>query len=148
VIDGHVVDTRARRFNRVVMALLRLGVPLGPMRLLTVTGRRTGLPRTTPIATFRFQGSQYVMQGHPGAAWIENARAAGRGVLRRGWRRRRVTLTEVPVEERRAILRHAGGIAPAALKRRFQELGLIEGSDPESFAAAAPRMAVFRIEDA
>ncbi|HEY7199051.1 MAG TPA: nitroreductase/quinone reductase family protein, partial [Candidatus Dormibacteraeota bacterium] len=65
------------RFNRVVVALLRRGVPIGPMQLLTVTGRRSGEPRTTPIATFTFAGGRYVMQAWPRAGWVHNARTAG-----------------------------------------------------------------------
>jgi len=53
--------------NRIVVPLLRLGVPIGPMYLLTVTGRQSGLPRTTPVATFEFEGKRYLMQAIPKA---------------------------------------------------------------------------------
>ena len=33
----------------IIKRLLRAGVPLGPMILLTVRGRTTGQPRTTPV---------------------------------------------------------------------------------------------------
>jgi len=102
--------------NRIVVPLLRLGVPIGPMYLLTVTGRQSGLPRTTPVATFEFEGKRYLMQAIPKANWVANARAAGWGILGRGFRRPRVTLVEVPVEERAVMLRHAGSIAPAVLR--------------------------------
>jgi deazaflavin-dependent oxidoreductase (nitroreductase family) len=134
-----------RRTNRIVTPLLRLGIPIGPMYLLTVTGRRSGVPRTTPVATFTFEGGRYVMQAIPGASWVANVRAAGWGLLGRGPRRPRVSLVEVPVEERRPMLRHAGSIAPANLRRQFVETGLVESPDAESFAAAAPRFAVFRV---
>jgi deazaflavin-dependent oxidoreductase (nitroreductase family) len=135
------------RFNRVVVALLRRGVPIGPMQLLTVTGRRSGEPRTTPIATFTFAGGRYVMQAWPRAGWVHNARTAGWGMLGRR-RLRRVTLTEVPVEERRPMLRHVAGMAPKRLVRSFVANGLVASPDPDSFAAAAPTIAVFRIEEA
>jgi deazaflavin-dependent oxidoreductase (nitroreductase family) len=137
-----------RRTSRIVTPLLRLGVPIGPMYLLTVTGRRTGVPRTTPVATFQFGGKRYVLQAIPRAGWVANVRAAGWGLLGRGRRRPRVSLVEVPVEERRALLRHAGSIAPANLRRQFVETGLVESPDAESFAAAAPRIAVFRVDEA
>ena len=142
------VDGATRRFNSLVAPLLRLGVPLGPMNLLTVRGRRTGLPRTTPVATFIYEGGRYVMQARPGAAWVGNARAAGEGLLGRGRRIRRVALTEVPVEERRALLRHVGQIAPKRLARSFVDAGLIESTDPEAFVASAPTTAVFRVQEA
>lgn len=133
-------------FNRVVTALLRRGVPIGPMQLLTVTGRRSGEPRTTPIATFTYEGGRYVMQAWPRAGWVANARAAGWGTLGRR-RPRRVTLTEVPVEERRPMLRHVAGMTPKRLARTWVQNGLVASTDPESFAAAAPTVAVFRIEE-
>jgi F420H(2)-dependent quinone reductase len=134
--------------NRIVVPLLRLGVPIGPMYLLTVTGRQSGLPRTTPVATFELEGKRYVMQAVPRASWVANARAAGWGILGRGFRRPRVSLVEVPVEERGPMLRHAGSMAPATLRRQFLETGLIESLDAESFAAAAPRIALFRVDEA
>jgi len=137
-----------QRVNRLVVPLLRMGLPLGPNRLLAVPGRRSGELRTTPVTPFVYEGRRYVMQGYPAAAWVVNARAAGWGLLGRGRRMRRVTLTEVPVEERRPILRHAARIAPPGLSRVFVSSGLVASTDPESFAAAASTIAVFRVEDA
>jgi hypothetical protein len=133
-------DAGTRRFNSFVVPLLRLGLPLGPMYLLTVRGRRTGQLRTTPVATFSYEGGRYVMQARP--------RAAGEGMLGRGRRIRRVALTEVPVEERRALLRHVGQVAPERLARSFVDAGLIESTDPEAFVASAPTTAVFRVQEA
>jgi deazaflavin-dependent oxidoreductase (nitroreductase family) len=133
--------------SRIVAPLLRLGVPIGPMHLLTVTGRQSGLPRTTPVATFEFGGKRYLMQAIPKASWVANARAAGWGILGRGFRRPRVTLVEVPVEERGVMLRHAGSMAPALLRRQFLETGFIDSLDAESFATAAPRIALFRVDE-
>jgi hypothetical protein len=39
--------TTARFYNGVISRVLRLGLPIGPMALLTVRGRRTGLLRST-----------------------------------------------------------------------------------------------------
>jgi len=36
-------------FNTIIIALLRAGVNIGKMTLLTVRGRKSGLPRTTPV---------------------------------------------------------------------------------------------------
>jgi hypothetical protein len=114
-----------RRTSRIVTPLLRIGIPVGPMYLLTVTGKRSGVPRTTPVATFMFEGKRNVLQAIPRANWVANVRAVGWGLLGRGRRRPRVSLVEVPVEERRAMLSHAGSTAPAALRRQFVETGLV-----------------------
>ena len=146
-IESEQLMRRTRRTNRIIGILLRLGVPLGPMRLLTVPGRRTGVLRTTPIATFTFEGGLYLMQGFPGAAWPVNARASGWGLLRRGLRKRRVNLTELSPEDRGAVLAHVAGILPARMLTTFPENGLIESPERDAFLAAAPRITVFRVED-
>src|SRR5207302_8592167 len=43
-------------FNRVAKPLLALGVPMGPDLLITVQGRKTGLPRTTPVTICEYGG--------------------------------------------------------------------------------------------
>lgn len=138
------VTTRVRLTNRVVTVLLRLGVPLSAVSLLTVPGRRSRLLRTTPVATFTFEGERYLMQGYPGAGWVANARAAGQGLLGRGLRVRPVLLVEVPAGERQVILGHLARTAPGSTSR-LVESGLIESADPESLAASAPTIAVFRV---
>ena len=47
--------------------------------VLTVPGRKSGRPRSTPMTPFEFQGGLYVVAGYPGADWAANARAAGTG---------------------------------------------------------------------
>ncbi len=78
--------------NKIVVGLQRLGVAFGPMQLLTVPGRRTGVPRTFPIAVLPIDGHRYIVQAYPKAAWVANVRAAGEVTLtrvagrpRRGW---------------------------------------------------------------
>src|SRR5438445_7029046 len=48
-------------FHRVsvMAAILRAGLPMGPMVLLTVRGRKSGKPRTTPCRPIRAQWSQF-----------------------------------------------------------------------------------------
>ena len=72
--------------NRAMIGLGRLGVVAGPVRVLTVPGRTTGQPRTTPVTPVSVDGRRYVIAAVPQADWARNARAAGRGVLTRGRR--------------------------------------------------------------
>jgi deazaflavin-dependent oxidoreductase (nitroreductase family) len=64
-------------------------------RLLTVPGRRTGKPRSTPVSPLTVSGGQYVVAGLPDSDWARNVRAAGHAQLSWGRRREPVTLTEV-----------------------------------------------------
>ena len=43
-------------FNPLARRLLHAGVPLGPNALLTVRGRKSGQPRTTPVALVEVKG--------------------------------------------------------------------------------------------
>ena len=58
---------RRRLMNKVMMAVQKLGIPTGPAMVLTVPGRRSGKPRSTPMTPFEFDGGLYVVAGYPGA---------------------------------------------------------------------------------
>src|SRR5437660_171443 len=48
-------------FNPLARRLLRFGVPLGPNALLTVRGRKSGQPRTTPVALVEVEGGRWII---------------------------------------------------------------------------------------
>ena len=132
--------------NRVVRALSRLGLRLGTIHVLTVPGRRSGAPRATPVSPLEVGGSRYVIAGLPDGDWARNARAAGHGELAAGRRRSAVTLTEVTDPElRRAVMRAFPAEVPHGVAF-FVRLGLVEHGTAEEFAAAADRVAVFRVD--
>lgn len=133
--------------NRLVRGLNRLGAPLGTIHVLTVPGRRTGAARPTPVSPLTVAGRRYVIAGLPDGDWARNVRAAGRGELARGRRRRAVTLTEVTgAAERAEVMRAFPREVPGGVSF-FVRLGLVTGADPEEFAAAADRVAVFRVDE-
>jgi hypothetical protein len=87
-----------------------------------------------------------VIAGLPDGDWARNVRAARRGELTHGRRRQAVTLTEVTdLEEKRAVMRAFPREVPNGVAF-FVRLGLVTGGDPDEFAAAADRVAVFRVE--
>jgi deazaflavin-dependent oxidoreductase (nitroreductase family) len=140
-----VTERRAPRWLRALNAvnrfLLRRGIGPSPQRLLTVVGRRSGKPRTTPVALLRFQGGAYLVAGFDGSDWVKNARAAGRGELRRGRQVQVVNLDEVDVSQRPPILRQfardlGGG-------RSFLTVAL-DASD-DAYLAASTRHPIFRV---
>ncbi len=71
--------------------MLRLGLPISrdesPV-VLTVPGRKTGKPRSTPVTPMDVDGKRYVVNGYPGADWVNNVRAAGEVTLTQGRRTR------------------------------------------------------------
>jgi deazaflavin-dependent oxidoreductase (nitroreductase family) len=136
------------RINKVVTGLQRIGIAFGPMELLTVTGRRSGLPRTFPIAVLPLAGGRYIVQAFPNAAWVANVRAADTVTLTRGRRNSVARLVEVPVEERRPLLREVVQTQPHSVAERYVTTGLAAAPTAEAVAAAAERIAVFRVEPA
>ena len=100
--------------NKFMMAVQKLGIPTGPAMVLTVPGRKTGKPRSTPMTPFEHDGGLYVVAGYPGADWASNARAAGAGTLSRGRRSRRVKIIELDAAESRPVLRTFAAKVPSA----------------------------------
>ncbi|MFI7065307.1 deazaflavin-dependent nitroreductase [Kribbella sp. NPDC050124] len=129
--------------DRLIVLLHRAGLAVGPTQLLTVVGRISGRPHTTPIAPVTVDGVPYIVQAYPDANWVKNARAAGHGVLTRGLHRCRVELIEVPKDQRGPILREFPLQNPRGA-RAFVRNGLVRSASPDSFAAAAPRCTIFR----
>jgi deazaflavin-dependent oxidoreductase (nitroreductase family) len=131
--------------NRFVRVLGAAGLRLGPVAVLTVPGRTTGKPRTTPVTPFTVDGRRYIMAGVKNGDWARNTRAAGRGVLATGRRRAEVTLTEVTDPSQR---RRVASQFPVEVPRGvsfYISLGLVTAADPEQFAAAADEMVVFEV---
>ena len=66
-----------RPANRLVRLLTRLGLRLGTIHVLTVPGRRSGVPRSTPVSPLTVDGKRYVVAGMEEADWVKKC-AGGR----------------------------------------------------------------------
>jgi hypothetical protein len=53
--------------NKFMIAVQKLGIPTGPPMVLTVPGRKTGRPRSTPMTPFSLDGHLYAVAGFPDA---------------------------------------------------------------------------------
>jgi deazaflavin-dependent oxidoreductase (nitroreductase family) len=135
-----------RFFNKINIAMQRLGLPLGPTQLLTLRGRVSGQPRTTPVTPFTVDGRRYVIGGFAKGDWVANARAHGTGVLKHGRRSERVRLVELPESERGAVMREFPAEVPRGVSF-FVRTGAVDAPTPEAFEKGAANVAVFRIED-
>jgi len=133
--------------NTLMKAVQKLGIPTGPAMVLTVPGRRSGQPRSTPMTPFDFRGGLYVVAGYPGADWAANARAAGTGTLSRGRRRRQVRIVELSVDDARPVLRQFPTKVPVGVAFAKRS-GLVSDGSPDEFEALAGRLAVFRFDPA
>lgn len=134
-----------RPVNRVIVALQRLGIAFFTFHLITVPGRRTGRPRTTPVSPIVVDGRRYLVSFGQ-TEWVRNARVAGSGVLSRGRRRQPVRLTELGLSERVPILRAFPVLVPQGVQFFVRTGAVKPPADADAFAAAAPGLAVFLVE--
>ena len=132
--------------NKVFMMLSRTGLGMKELPVLTVPGRASGKPRSTPLSVLDLDGQRYLLEGFPGADWARNVRAAsGRAALRIGTRTDHVRLVEVEREEALKVLR----VWPERLTdgaKIMVDAGVVTDLSPEAFEAAVGRCGVFRIE--
>lgn len=99
-----------RMANVLTTTLLRAGVNLvgfghHPTYLLTVRGRKSGQPRTTPVSVVEQEGKRYLFAPYGMVDWVRNLRAAGEATLTRGRRAESVRATELPSGEAGLVLK-------------------------------------------
>jgi deazaflavin-dependent oxidoreductase (nitroreductase family) len=131
--------------NKVMMAVMRLGLMKNGPVVLTVPGRKSGQPRSTPITPMTVDGKRYVVAGFPGADWERNARAADTATLTEGRRSQTVRMVEMTAEEARPLLRRFPVLVPTGVSF-MKNSGLVTDGTPDEFEALAGRCAVFRFD--
>jgi deazaflavin-dependent oxidoreductase (nitroreductase family) len=131
--------------NKFMIAVQKLGIPTGPPMVLTVPGRKTGRPRSTPMTPFTLDGHLYVVAGFPDADWARNARAAGLGTLSKGRKARRMLITELTAEQARPVLRVYPIEVPVGIGF-LKRSGLVRQGTPDEVEELAGRIAVFRFD--
>jgi deazaflavin-dependent oxidoreductase (nitroreductase family) len=96
-------------FNPVARWMLGAGFPMGPNALITIRGRKSGEPRTTPIALIEIEGRRWISSPFGDVNWVRNLRASGEATLAIGRKHLAVTATELSMEERVAFFRDLMG---------------------------------------
>lgn len=134
-----------KTMNKIVKAIHLLGISIGPVMVLTVPGRKSGYPRSTPVTPFEHEGALYAVTGVPGSDWGANAKAADSGTLSRGRSSRRVKIVELSATEADPLLRAYAVKVPIGV-RVAKRAGLVRKGTPEEFAALAGRLIVFRFD--
>ncbi|MGI5130308.1 nitroreductase family deazaflavin-dependent oxidoreductase [Pseudonocardia sp. CA-107938] len=123
--------------------LARDGVPLD---VLTVPGRTSGRPRSTPLTVAELDGHRYVLGGFPAADWIKNVRAAGTGTLAlHTGTSEEVRLVEVDDAEAETVLRAWPEVTPDGVAMMV-DAGVVTGATPDAMAEAVGICPVFRVE--
>ena len=134
-----------RPMNKLLVAIQKLGIVAGPVRVLTVPGRKSGEPRSTPATPFTLNDQLYVVGGYPKADWVLNARAAGTGTVSAGRKSERVSFVELTADLARPVLRAFPQQVPTGVGF-FKRSGLVKQGTADEFEALAGRCAVFRLD--
>jgi deazaflavin-dependent oxidoreductase (nitroreductase family) len=117
----------------IVQLLLRLGLPLGPNRVLIIRGRRTGQPHHVPLAVTEVDGRRWVIGTFGETNWVRNLRTAGVAELEVAGTRRHVRGVELTPDERADFFRNviAPYVARLPLPWRLGVQSLIKFAAPE-----------------
>ncbi|WP_308798934.1 nitroreductase family deazaflavin-dependent oxidoreductase [Agromyces silvae] len=126
--------------NRAMTALTRAGL-VPHAAVLTVTGRTSGLPRSTPVTAIEQGGALWLVSPYGTVSWVRNARASGEVTLAKRRTTRRFAVREATPAEAGPVLKRYVAIAPIVLPY------FVAGRhDPaEAFAAEADRHPVFEL---
>ena len=144
------VPSIVHRLNPLVIRALRLGIPMGPNVLMTVRGRRSGQPRTFPVAVLDVSGRRYLASPFGEVDWVRNLRVSGTATIGRGRRQDEVEAIELSSEAAAQVLE--AGLRPIL---RVPALGpMIAGwygidrrSTTADYVDAARRHPAFELRD-
>jgi deazaflavin-dependent oxidoreductase (nitroreductase family) len=133
--------------NVLTRTMLRTGFKLvgpgnAPIYLLTVRGRKSGQPRTTPIVVVERDGKRYLVAPYGVVDWVRNLRTAKEAILTRGRRSEAVKAIELPLKEAGLFLQEEirGGLPFG------KYYGVTAESSLEEFERAAVSHPVFLLE--
>jgi deazaflavin-dependent oxidoreductase (nitroreductase family) len=115
--------------NPILVRLMAVGVPMGPNGLITVRGRRTGLPRTTGVAIIESSGRRWVWAPWGDVNWVRNLRAAGRATITVHGQRQEVEATELDAGERAEFFRDVLGVVARRTPFGATFIRVIDGVD-------------------
>jgi deazaflavin-dependent oxidoreductase (nitroreductase family) len=131
-----------RVFNRVFGFLVGLGLGFSYNYLLQVRGRKTGRIYSTPIDLLELDGRSLLVAPRGRTQWVRNAEAAGEVTLKKGRKRRRFRIREIPAAQRAPILKAYLDRFRAEVQRYFP---VPAGSPPEAFAGLAEHYPAFEL---
>jgi deazaflavin-dependent oxidoreductase (nitroreductase family) len=132
-------------FNAIAKFLLAAGVPLGFNGLITIRGRKSGLPRTTPVAIIEVSGRRWVWAPWGEVHWVRNLRTAGRATITVRRRTDEVTATELDPMERVGYFRDVLGPLARSIPFGVRFIRIVDGVNLNNPVEAAEGRPVFEL---
>jgi deazaflavin-dependent oxidoreductase (nitroreductase family) len=132
---------RSRRLvNAVIAPLTRFGLAGRHTYILTVRGRKSGKPHSTPV-TLVEDGERWLVAPYGEVGWVRNARAAGEVEISRARRSETMTVEEITSEQAAPVLKRYLKSVPVV--RPFFDV--TPDSSLDAFMVEASRHPVFRL---
>jgi deazaflavin-dependent oxidoreductase (nitroreductase family) len=135
-------------FNPVAKVLLGAGVPMGFNGLITIRGRRSGLPRTTPVAIIAVSGRRWVWAPWGEVNWVRNLRAAGRATITVRRRKEEVSASELDPTQGVGFFRDTLGPVARGIPFGVRFIRIVDGVDLDHPVEAADGRPVFELHPA
>lgn len=132
-------------FSPILKLLLAAGVPLGFNRLVTIRGRKSGLPRTVAVAVIEVSGRRWVWAPWGEVHWARNLRAAGRATISGPGRTEDVRATELDPAQRVEFFRDVLGPLARRIPFGVWFIRIVDGVDVKRPVEAAEGRRVFEL---
>ena len=132
-------------FTPIAKLLLAARVPLGFNGLVTIRGRKSGLPRTTPVAIIEVSGRRWIWAPWGEVNWVRNLRAAGSATITVRGREEEVTATELDPAQRVGFFRDTLGPLARSIPFGVWFIRTVDGVDLNRPVDAAEGRPVFEL---
>jgi deazaflavin-dependent oxidoreductase (nitroreductase family) len=136
------LSPQRRAINVIVRAGLALGLGEKNTRMLTVAGRKSGKPFSTPVTLVVEGGHEWIVAPYGERQWVKNLRVAGKATLSRGRKSREVTVRELAPEAAAPVIRRY--VERVTVTKKYWNV--TAGDSDEAMIAEAAHHPVFLIE--
>ena len=137
------VNSRVRFVNRMMARMIRWKIAPSSTYLMTVRGRKTGKPYSTPVTLVERDGKRWLVSPYGEVNWVKNARAAGEVSLLRNGKTETLQIKELSPVESAPILKEY--ITAVGIVRPYFE---VQPDSPlQDLEAEAPNHPVFLLEE-
>jgi deazaflavin-dependent oxidoreductase (nitroreductase family) len=144
-VGGAAAPRWVSLFTPIARFVLAAGMPLGFNALITISGRKSGLPRTTPVAIIEVSGRRWIWAPWGEVHWVRNLRAAGRATITVRRREEEVSATELDPAERIAFFRDFLGPLARSIPLGVWFIRAVDGVDLNDPVDAADGRPVFEL---
>lgn len=127
--------------DAVFVMLVRMGISVGNMSLLTVRGRKSGQPRTIPVVLIEQDGERWLVAPYGAVQWVWNLRAAKTAKLVRGRRAETISVIELGAQEAAPVLKQY--LNQVRVVRPYFDV--TKDASLTDFESEAPQHPVFKI---